>query len=228
MDELPGSTLESLPVEILQEILSQLDDVLSLRSAVLTGPCLYHIHKDADESITTQVLLQHLNLDLICEAIAAQEAASHGKSPWSKPYTLEFLERHYTPLHPFPHPRTSRWKLSEAIPMARLYNHIHHFAQGMISKALAKHPVSHAPEPTPTPPSSIEINRFERNLYRFETYRHIFGDPRTLPLKTREEQNAVCREQNALYWNRFSPWENEQLACVYDYLMGAVQPGNYI
>lgn len=68
------------------------------------------------------------------------------------------------------------------------------------------------------PLSTNEVTRIERSLYRFEIYCNLFRDSAQFTF-------APGPEQREAYFSKFSPWENEQLACVQDYLSGAIREG---
>ena len=67
------------------------------------------------------------------------------------------------------------------------------------------------------PIDAQEMRRLERAFYRFEIYANIFGHPKARPFTGEEQASA--------FFGRFSPWENEQLACVHYHLMQLVIPG---
>lgn len=65
--------------------------------------------------------------------------------------------------------------------------------------------------------SCSERNRLSRNLYRFQIYCHLFGDRESPPLSVVNQRDK--------YFAHFAPWENEQLACIHDYLFEFVDLG---
>ncbi|KAH7163516.1 hypothetical protein B0J13DRAFT_518748 [Dactylonectria estremocensis] len=58
--------------------------------------------------------------------------------------------------------------------------------------------------------SDEELYRISRALYRFQIYGNLFLD--------QEDAEKTGEAQKALFFGRHSPWVNEQLACIYDYL----------
>ena len=58
--------------------------------------------------------------------------------------------------------------------------------------------------------------RIERSFYTFEIYCSLFGKSRS---------RLSLNDQLDLFFNRFAPWENEQLACVHDFLLDELKPG---
>lgn len=57
--------------------------------------------------------------------------------------------------------------------------------------------------------------RIQRAFYRFEVYCNLFQNP----------ERFDFREQRDIFFLKFSDWENEQLACMYDYLFRVICPG---
>ncbi|KAJ5714845.1 zinc finger domain protein [Penicillium malachiteum] len=55
----------------------------------------------------------------------------------------------------------------------------------------------------------------ERSFYTFEVYCSLFGQSET-PLPLDDELET--------FFKRFAPWENEQLACVHDFLVDELEP----
>lgn len=84
--------------------------------------------------------------------------------------------------------------------------------------------------------SAGETYRISRALYRFQIYRNLFlnkevldkeqglfpsgyGDDDYQGEEVEEEEDInPDKKQKKLFFDRHSPWVNEQLACVYDYL----------
>lgn len=217
MDLKPSSALERVPLEIAQHILTSIDDISSLVSTVLACPFLYHAFTSAEEYITRQVLFQHVNPALINDAVLAYDT-SH-RTFWSDVDVRQILSQYFdTDKPPF-----LAWKLSRAIPIAKLHNDIHYLATELASHAIAKIPASEEePDSAHMPLSTNEITRIERTLYRFEIYCNVFG-------RYAQFTFIPGAEQRAVFFSKFAPWENEQLGCVHDYLAGAVKQGkNYI
>lgn len=209
--------LETLPLEIVQTILASLDDISSLISAALTGPFLFNALRNAEGSIATEVLTHHLSPALVHDAIIAQKSFSYREEARSHDQVIELIERYIDGLRE-PSPPPLRWNVSDALPLARFHKKIQYLSDGLISTALSKHPVSGKPEPSHAPPSKREICRIERALYRLEIYSNLFWNRISYTI---EEGN----EQQLAFFSTFSPWENEQLACIRDYIVKALRPG---
>jgi hypothetical protein len=208
MDPKPTkSALEMLPVEARQAIMCAITTIESLRSMALACSSSFHAFKDAELLITTQVLLKEVGLDVLPEAIAALESSR--TDSWSRQKAADFISRH---LRNRKIPPLS-WTLSDALSMSKLYHHVRFFATDFATKTLASVPF----EREAAPPSQAEIARIERAFYRYEIYCNVFRDYKH-PLYSLEEQKEKV-------FSNFSPWENEQLACIHDYLFRLISPG---
>lgn len=202
-----------LPIEVKLVIMSALPDVWSLTSTALTCSSLYRILADNEALLTSKVLLNETNFDILPEAVAALESSR--LKPWTRQHIRDFTFQH---LHARKLP-TQRYALSDALHISKLYYHVRYFAVDFASKTLAKRPVSGHLEPTSAPPSQAELTRIQRAFYRFEIYCNLFRDP--------ERTLFSVAEQRDVFFSCFSPWENEQLACIHDYLFRVVSPGMY-
>lgn len=210
----PKPTLGSLPNELKWAIMSALPNVPSLRSTVLSCPSLYNAFINVQVPITNQVLLNELRYDVVPEAIAALESSR--LEPLSQAIP-GFVSQHLRTRRP---PRLA-YTLSDALAISELYSYVHYFAIDFVSNALAKVPITAHLKLDQAPLSENEMARIIRTLYRFEIYCNLF--------RGLEEAHDDLWElqQQELFFNHFSPWENEQLVCVHNYLFRAVSPSKY-
>jgi hypothetical protein len=202
--------LEKLPLELKQDLLSALADVASLRSAALSCPSMYRAFMNAEELITSQVVENQIDADVLPEALVA--LMSSRPQPWTMQGVADFIHHHL-------HARTylpRSWTLSEALPLGRLHSGVERFAAELIAEMLnPSSAFAYIDAPPGWSASKTEMDRVQRALYRFEVYCNLFRGPKKFELGDIEE----------LFLFRFSYWENEQLACVHDYLFRAVCPG---
>jgi hypothetical protein len=203
----PRSRLEQLPLEAKQAILSSLTDISSLKATALTCSSLYHAFKNAEELIFTEVLINEIDISVLPEALIA-----HKSETWCKPslFAAENLQSRQ------PISSKTRWKIPELLPLCKAAQHVNYFAANFAETALSSKPRITGP------PSREEMNRFKRAFYRFEIYCNMFAriDPPSGLF-----QPQVHAAPAAIFFACFSPWENEQLACVYDYLFSIIAPG---
>jgi hypothetical protein len=205
-----ASMMEEFPLELKQTLLSALSDVSSLRSAALSCSALYHAFLNAEEMITTQVVKNQLDADVLPEAAAALKSSR--SQSWTRQGVIDFVGQRLRSRMPPP----NSWTLSEALPLGNLHSSVERFASEFIAEMLnISSEFAYVDAPPGWPVSRHEMNRVQRAFYRFEVYCNLFRDPEVFePSEIRD-----------LFFFKFSHWENEQLACVHDYLFRAVCPG---
>lgn len=206
------SMTEKFPLELKQALLSSLSDVYSLRSAALCCSSFYHAFLDAEQLITTQVVKNQLDAEVLSEAVIALKSSEQS---WTGQGIVDFVDLH---LRSRMAPPTS-WTLSEALPLSNLHSNVERFASEFIAEMLnTSSEFAYIDAPPTWPVSRKETNRVQRTFYRFELYCNLFHDSKVFE----------ASEMEGLFFSKFSYWENEQLACVYDYLFRVVCPGTKI
>lgn len=210
------SSMECLPVELLREIMAAISDIASLKMAVLSCPALYRAFSGDENAITKHVLENRFGIDTLPEAVAALDSSTlrpDSTDPWAREEIVYFVERH---LHQRKLP-TRPWTLATALPVGRLSFFVRRFAEKFAKAALAKEPVCRS---SLTLLTQDELWRIERTFYRFEIYCNLFRE-------SGRGASSVDGEQKPLFLANFSPWENEQLGCVHDFLAKEILPGTY-
>ncbi|KAL3458210.1 hypothetical protein BJX64DRAFT_267015 [Aspergillus heterothallicus] len=212
------SCLEQLSTEIIQAILSELSDIESLESAALTGPCLYAAVKGAEFQIVKTVLLRQLGADILHDALSTEVAMQ--RTTWQESEAADFLSSYFC-RNEQPFDSILNYTLSQALRLARLHALIDVFTRDLTAPILARNKplpdrISELQSPA-RPLSQTERDRFFRTFYRFQIYCSLFGDPEECLYQDGPERNEV-------YFAHFSAWENEQLACIHDYLLRVMTP----
>ena len=209
--------LTSLTPELKCAIFTNLPDVASAKSLALTSSSFYYTFLGAESLIITQVLQNEITTDLMHGAFAAYKASKI--SVWTKQAVKNFLDEYFGDLAPH---KAQIWTLSEALPMNKVHSCVNFFAADFASFALSKNPI---PGDSSAAPSCTETLRIKRSLYRFELYCNLFRKP-SYDRMVRGDRNCLIQpspfgtqEQRDIFLNMFSPWENEQLGCIHDYLI---------
>lgn len=217
--EVSLSAIERLPVELLQQILYSLEDSETLQDAVLSCPIFCNSYKEAKALITLRVL--DVDIQVLPEILTAFEASQLKADPHDakdKAILDDFVKRNLQQ-----RPEQPSWaKISQMVPyLWRLYPIVDYFSRRFADEALTRRAMKRAS----TPPSKEELRRFMRAFYRFETYCAFFRD--LDPMKvTSPVQNCVReRRQMRVFFDHYAPYEIEQLACVYDFLIATAMPG---
>lgn len=202
--------LEQLPIELLQDILAGVPDIQSLGALVLTGPLFYRAFLDAQAQIVKEVLQRQIPTELMHDALAAEFSK---QDVWTREQAIDFLEQYFAREKKSFH-SSFQWTLSEALPLARLHSLVELFTSSLVSSILAQ---KHSAQPL----SKTEKFRLNCNFYRFEIYCNLFRNKDKNPIYADDDQ----REE---YFAHFAPWENEQLACIHDYLLLLITPGSTV
>lgn len=209
------STIEQFPTELKQCLLSALPDIHSLRALTLSCSSFYHAFKNAESLITPQVVRNQFDSDVLPdvlpEAVIALKASRLPTlmRPNLLDFSQDFLRSRTAP--------TETWTLSTALPLSKLQLSVEYFATAFIAEMFNRSSALGCFDTAPPswPVSRDERNRIHRAFYRFEIYCNLFRQSKLF-------RNA---EQKQTFFSRFSYWENEQLACIHDYLFRAVCPG---
>ncbi|OTA93149.1 hypothetical protein M434DRAFT_307303 [Hypoxylon sp. CO27-5] len=201
--------MNKLPPEITQRVLLFTDDVDSLRAAALSCTALYAAFMGAEKMIATRVLLRQIPWDVLPEALAV-EASRHirpGREREVDKFGRDYL---LTRSRKF-----SRFGLTDALRLGRLYNIVEFLARRVAHDALSNGPPLFSSESSfssySSGPTVTELRRIQRTLYRFQLYCNMFGGDLTL-----------SRRQQELYFRYFSRVEDEQLASLQDLLVRIV------
>lgn len=209
--------LTSLAPELKCAIFTSLPDVTSARALALTSPSFYYTFLDSQSLILTQVLQNEITADLLHGAFAAYKACQI--PVWTKQAVQHFLTEYFG--DSVPH-KAHRWTLSEALHMSKVHSCVEFFAAEFASFALSKNRTTRGSNAAP---SFTELIRIKRIFYRFELYCNLFRKPRYDQM-LRGERNCLiqpspleAQEQRDIFFDMFSPWENEQLGCIHDYLI---------
>ncbi|KAK2882611.1 hypothetical protein FQN49_000183 [Arthroderma sp. PD_2] len=216
MSELP--TLDALPVEIQEAIIFQLGSIHTLKAAAascrsLRNLVLYHQHE-----IIKRILRSIIPDDVFPEALAVF------KSRKLLTTDVDIVQRqsdqYFQSLKGIQLPDFS---LSEAAALEDFHRLVLRFSASFASNALSKHPVTGAAEEKPLPLSRRESYRIQRALYRFELYWNLFkGMEQAWPPRRVNAPAPSVKYQSECFFDRFAPWENEQLACIHDFLLRVI------
>lgn len=195
--------LQPIPTEILQLILSHSPDALTLRNLALSSPTFYRSFSAARDIILHNVLLNEYGPRVLPDALAA--LYSGRISPGTSETVKEFLGQHtHTTRLP------TDWTMSDALELNKLHDDVEYFVRGFVS-SLSSHPTTGVPSEKPLALSSFELDRIRSAFYRFEMYSNCFRQPPSPPALHPDSDQTE-------FLTKYSPWEIEQLATIYDYI----------
>lgn len=204
----PPNPFLALPPEVKQAIFSALPDVRTLRSLLLTCSLLYRTFLDSESLIIESILHTQIGPNLMYDAIIVFQSTT--LEPYSNDAAIELLKLYATQDLTC---LTQIWKLRDALAIDGLFDNIEFFSRGFASSALSSNPVTGLDETSPSPLSMLESNRIKRTFYRYELFCNIFRERERI-----QRFQADPGKPQAMFFSICAPWENEQLACVRDYL----------
>lgn len=203
------ATISSLPLHLLADILRMVANVQHLPAVLLSHRIFYTAFLDAPSLPADILRLQlpdHL-LPLALAAYASQKSVRDKNGLDANQFLTECYDKPFNALGG--HYIT----LDQALHISRLDDALTELRSEFCESTLQKlyglgrdDPISAAQQRL----SAGELYRISRALYRFQIYGNLFLD---------QEEGAEPNEaQKALFFDRHSPWVNEQLVCIYDYL----------
>lgn len=212
-----NATLLLLPPEIQQAIFSQVDNVRTFKAAAASCHSLRDLLLHSN-LVINQVLMRVIPPDLLPEAFAVYKSSRLPST--NRGIVQDFLHDYFTSLSHISH----FWTLNEAASLEQFHELVQLFTTDFVARALSKNPVTGSPEKSePALITERELYRIQRAFYRFELYCNLF------------KRNEKCRnpirppplvipfeDQSRLFFHRFAPWENEQLACIHDFLLRVI------
>ncbi|KAI0859073.1 hypothetical protein F4860DRAFT_526634 [Xylaria cubensis] len=194
-----------MPCEVITAVFKQLDRIQFLLPCLLTCRHFYYSYK-ADPSSAIEILEQQVGPALLSYSIAVQEASS-SPSPHVRLSTTELLET----LRIKPSILINRlrdYPLIALVQLGHTHDLVEKYANGLARFAWGQAQYYRGrSRPDRFSLSPTEEFRFYRAFYRVQLYIRLFRD-----------DNTQIDQQVDMFFSGHSPWENVQLACVYQYL----------
>ena len=210
-------TIESLPIELLAQILSGLDGIGTLKCAVTSVPTLLAAYHEYTSQILTSVLAAEIGSDLLQDALMIELLDRQVKwtryGPPMATWEVRNLLENWNTFSDV------KWDSSLALAASKRHRYIHKLTCRLGNSSLER--MSTISERPMGPPSPAEELRLHRALYRFEMYWILL-------LSDDAQKRHVGSDLEAwapVFFQRFAPWENEELGCVLDFLYQILLPG---
>ncbi|KAJ5097279.1 hypothetical protein N7456_008000 [Penicillium angulare] len=217
-------SLETLPTELLQEILFWVDDLESLESAALTGISLYLAFMGKETQYVGPALEKLIDPGLRHEVIFTHKSQDFSGKYRDASYqeANEFITEYFMCKG---QPLRFNFTLSEAKSVLETHQLVEYFTQFFSETVLVSLPseeydgvnIRKPIAPLARPLSNSERLRINRSFYRFQIYCGIFEEWGDL-------ENYLGYQQVNDYFKYFAPWENEQLSVIYDFLYRVIKP----
>lgn len=222
-----------MPLHLLVMVLSRLDDMHSLGEAIKTHRLLHAAYQDDTNTILKSILRNQIPSDLMRYAVTAYEARHIARDDKQALYELLVRSlarrdrRGITLQERFIKSRIVNNPGAPALVAALSSTHsvVQHFSRRFLADTLPLAPQVLGPAHSGSAEASAdEIFRACRALYRFQIYcnlgfREGDGNNGDLDKDLSHGWSPVLRECQAYnHFRAFSPWVNEQLASMHDYL----------
>lgn len=208
--------LLQMPLHLLSIVLSHLDNMQSLASAIFSHSSLYLAFREDRNRIVRDIMTRQIPDDTMKYALCTHAATLDGLDRNDEDQILQFLADNFlTDLHapkePFALPGPADLRLAGAL--SRTHSIIQYFTSDLLRDML---PLVHhhlgLRRPSYTVASAVEELRIHRAMYRFQLYCKLFRQRFSGPQK--RYFPFALRDR---FFHTFSPWVNEQLACINDY-----------
>lgn len=215
--------IRRVPLHLLGQVLSQLETIQSLGSAILSCSSFYAAFQERPDRLISDILSAQITEETMVYAFALHQASAVDAADLRR--VDYFLTRTFDFASPKV-PRKLRFQPRELSPavaaaLSKTHTVIEHFTRGFVHDTLSygqEHNLLGPKGSDNTCISGIETFRIQRALYRFQLYSTLFfrnaGD--LFPDKQRRRHLANVLEWR--FFGFFAPWINEQLACIHDYL----------
>ena len=232
---LPGRCpLEQLPAEIQQMILSALPDFQSLQAAILCSSTIYAAFASANASVTSRVLLNQVDFDVMPEAFTALQSLHLFKAGQrrTREETREVHDQFAAEYLNQRRQSTGLLLLHDAMRIVKLHECIHAWAATFADatlKTMREETMYERSEPDPDPYDSVQVDatdnemkRIKRAFYLVEIYCNLY---RPALMRRRSHLSLYLEDVRRVFFSNFAPWENEQLACVMEFVVQMMSQG---
>lgn len=221
--------MERMPLEVLKNIICQLDDVRDMANAIRACPQIWAAYKEftavsKPTQIATRVLLNRLDAD----GVRGAALWTHEIRSWDEMDQDEFEETCEDEFNPPDEDFCPPLSFGAIASINKLHDTVTRFAnayaQNVIIASLNKRHGQVFPRLAVI--SKSEIGRIMRALYNLEMYFICCREQLLCELDSQEEYISTGILPNLDHLLRkFAPWNVEQMAGVWEYMMVTVIPG---
>ncbi|KAI0531910.1 hypothetical protein GGR58DRAFT_208264 [Xylaria digitata] len=197
-----------MPCEVIVSVFKQLDNIKFLPPCLLTCRHFYYSYTEIPRS-GIEILGRQVGPALLPYSIATEEASQSLPACLSTTELIVALQNKSDTLID----RLRDYPLIALVRLGHMHDLVEKYAKlyaseasGYINKPSLQ-PHGRIPSDDAPPLSSTEQLRFYRAFYRFELYTRLLRG-----------NNAQLGQEIDMFFSGHCPYENEQLACVYDFL----------
>ncbi|KAL1985710.1 hypothetical protein VTN96DRAFT_7458 [Rasamsonia emersonii] len=227
----PG--LHSLPTEVILILLQSLSSSKDLHALIRASAPCYRTFNTYQSSVFAAVLQNAIHPEAQLDAMMVLEAV---RIKNSMKRCSEFIEVRkdildYLKKYPSREPVSSLREIAKSDhkqlqELFRLYSSIEGFISDYCDRALrylnTVRPPSTVTGSTSATLSPTELGRLQRAFFRFETFANIFQIFSLLSCPWASDWLRADAEPPSEFLKMFSPWEQEELACVTQYVVTLV------
>ncbi|KAF5989306.1 hypothetical protein FBULB1_1049 [Fusarium bulbicola] len=217
------ASILSLPLHLIADILRLLDNIQELPPILLSHRMFYSALLDTP-SLPVDIIRSQIPDNLLPLAFTAFKSQKSVRET-SSISVEEFLTHCYNNSVRNVDGSQLHLTVGEAVEVVRVNDALSGFRDEFALCSLRKlHGVNQdTPIESDQGLSPGEYYRISRAFYRFQIHRNLFLDKEQeidlFPSYDDEEEDSSSEnELKKLFFDRHSPWVNEQLACVYDFL----------
>ncbi len=190
-------SFETLPVELIQAILSAIPDIPTLKAAVLSAPIFHSSFYNVQCNIISDVLLREVSAELYPDAVVVLQSSLLKDKDGER--ALELLAQwHLNQSVPDP-----QWDLSLAAKVSMLHKVVTFFGADFASLALSTNPVTGSKDVSSRIVQSTEWIRIHRAFYNYDLCCNLFR--RDGPLYQHEKY--AFKAERRKYFEKHSSWE---------------------
>jgi hypothetical protein len=209
-----STTVADLPCEVVASILKNLDNIRSILPCLLVCRKFYLSYQQYP-SVKKDIVANHITKSLLPYAVAVRVASQLPK-PLSAASIDEVLDNIYGPQAQLNTLSClNQMAVDDLRHLVRMHDIIHELAMEFAGQAWS----TLCPDDVNL--SSMEYFRFYRAFYRFELLCSLFL---TFAPSYEDLANSRARAQ---FLSKHPPWENEQIACVHDFLAWKMSKGQW-
>lgn len=198
--------LSTLPIEIIAQVLRQLDDINSLKQAILAGKIFYTAYQQFLD-ITSVVWENVVSSDLLQWTIAALVTGPKRRRWLDFVHPWHGLQRFLQDQDTFTKQTLINLPMTAYGELSRLHNVISHHHNSFVDSAILQ--IAHGDSQQylkDFPLSTEENNRIFRAFYRLQVFCNVFRFAKTTP---------STFQKLSSFFDSESPWVNEQLVIVH-------------
>ena len=204
----------ALPTELLQAILSHAGDAFSLKNLAQCCSSFHRAFLANQDFLLQTVLRNEISAGVLPDALVTFASARllRGEEFTTIPSDGHLRQGFdcQAQLRQLVKLGLISWSVPKALALSQLHSHIVFFTHKFAS-TLVTNPITGSSNQNPVVLRPKELERIERSFYRYELFCNL--------------SRAGSQGEDREFLEKFAPWENEQLATIYDFLYDQMSIG---